>query len=64
VTLLRYLIKNRFSHFDAIWLGLAGHLAFSDRIVESLLLVTIASLTSGILTGIVKAFSERSHDQN
>lgn len=63
MTFLRYLTKDRFSHFDAVWLGLSGHLAFSGRIIESLLLITIASLASGILTGIVKAYSERSHEQ-
>lgn len=62
MTFLRYITKDRFSHIDAAWLGFVAHLVLSGRYVEGFILATLAALTSGILTGIVKVLSERHHD--
>lgn len=63
MTFLRYVTKDRFSHVDAAWLGFVAHLILSGRYVEGVVLATLAALTSGILTGIVKVFSENNRDK-
>ncbi len=54
MTVLRHLVRDRFSILDGLALMYGGYLVLSGSIAKAFIFVIVSSLASGVITGVVR----------